>query len=91
MEVKSTPVLEVQIKLSGEEAKQLTALAERQGVGADILLSRAIEAFLASAENESRDRDDWLTLGLTAFQRDWDNPEDAVYDEWRTHYGVDAR
>ncbi len=31
---------------------------------------------------------DWMHLGIRSFQRDWDNEEDAVYDEWRKHYGV---
>jgi hypothetical protein len=26
---------------------------------------------------------DWSAMGLAAFQRDWDNREDAVYDEWK--------
>ncbi len=25
---------------------------------------------------------DWMALGLDAFQKDWDNPEDAIYDNW---------
>ncbi|GEM_PF-5767380 len=33
----------------------------------------------------------WSALGLEAFQRDWDNDEDAIYDNWREHYGVPAR
>jgi len=27
-------------------------------------------------------------LGLRAFQQEWDNEEDAVYNDWRKHYGV---
>ncbi len=34
---------------------------------------------------------DWQALGLSAFEVDWDNDEDAIYDNWRTHYGVPAR
>jgi len=37
------------------------------------------------------DEADWEGLSLTAFQRDWDNVEDAVYDNWRELYGVPAR
>jgi hypothetical protein len=29
-------------------------------------------------------------MGLAAFQEEWDNPEDAIYDNWREHYGVPA-
>ena len=28
---------------------------------------------------------------LSAFEKDWDNPEDAVYDDWRDLFGVPAQ
>lgn len=31
---------------------------------------------------------DWQKLSLTAFAADWDNPDDAIYDNWREHYNV---
>lgn len=34
---------------------------------------------------------DWQQLSLAAFEAEWDNEEDAIYDDWRTHYGVPAR
>lgn len=34
---------------------------------------------------------DWQELSLAAFEKDWDNEEDAIYDNWRTHYGGPAR
>ena len=34
---------------------------------------------------------DWTAMSLSTFQRDWDNAEDAVYDNWRELYGVPAR
>lgn len=34
---------------------------------------------------------DWQQLSLSAFEAEWDNEEDAIYDDWRTHYGVPAR
>ncbi|HFD39224.1 MAG TPA: hypothetical protein ENJ31_05170 [Anaerolineae bacterium] len=33
----------------------------------------------------------WSALGLESFQRDWDNDEDAIYDNWREYYGVSSR
>lgn len=30
----------------------------------------------------------WQNLSLTAFAADWDNPDDAIYDNWREHYDV---
>ena len=40
---------------------------------------------------ESGDEADWSAMGLDSFQRDWDNAEDAIYDNWRELYGVPAR
>ncbi|HRW08961.1 MAG TPA: hypothetical protein P5121_27845 [Caldilineaceae bacterium] len=37
---------------------------------------------------ESDDVVDWQELGRSAFEKEWDNEEDAIYDEWRRHYGV---
>ncbi len=34
---------------------------------------------------------DWAAMSLSAFQKDWDNAEDAIYDNWRELYGVPAR
>lgn len=40
--------------------------------------------------NEAADALDWMKLGLASFEADWDNPDDAVYDNWQEHYGVSA-
>ena len=37
---------------------------------------------------EIDDEEDWQALSLSAFEKDWDNEEDAIYDDWRTLYGV---
>lgn len=39
---------------------------------------------------EIDDEVDWQALGLSAFEQEWDNAEDAIYDEWQRHYGVPA-
>ncbi len=31
--------------------------------------------------DEAEDTADWLALGLAAFEKDWDNPDDAIYDQ----------
>ena len=40
---------------------------------------------------EPGEKADWVAMSLSAFQRDWDNAEDAIYDNWRELYGVPAR
>lgn len=41
--------------------------------------------------DEAEDAADWFALGLAAFEKDWDNPDDAIYDNWREAYGVSTR
>jgi hypothetical protein len=40
---------------------------------------------------DAEDTADWQALGLSAFEMDWDNPDDAIYDDWRTFYDVQSR
>lgn len=42
---------------------------------------------LVSAGN-STGCDAWVKLSEASFARDWDNEMDAVYDNWRKHYGA---
>ena len=60
-------------------AKRLTTV-ERLAL-AKLLL----ESVLAS---EPDDETNWSAMSLDTFQRDWDNAEDAIYDNWRELYGV---
>ena len=32
--------------------------------------------------------DPWTRLSAPAFDADWDNPEDAIYDDWQELYGL---
>ena len=63
-------------------ARQLT-IVERLAL-AKLLL----ESVLAG---ESDDEANWSAMGLEALQKDWDNAEDAIYDDWKELYGVPAR
>jgi hypothetical protein len=63
-------------------AKHLTA--EERLVLATLLLDSVLA-------NETLDETDWRNLGLTSFENDWDNPDDAIYDNWRELYGVQSR
>ena len=43
----------------------------------------------ADADAETGDEESaWQLMSLSAFEAEWDNPEDAIYDDWRAHYGV---
>ena len=65
-----------------EEVKGLTAM-ERLAL-AKLLLESVLVA-------EPSEEIEWSAMGLEAFQKDWDNAEDAIYDNWRGHYGIPAR
>ncbi len=30
----------------------------------------------------------WIQVGMNRLEDEWDNPEDAVYDDWKRLYGV---
>lgn len=32
--------------------------------------------------------DPWTHLSAPAFDADWDNPEDAIYDDWKKLYSL---
>lgn len=34
--------------------------------------------------------EDWSDLSSSRLDEEWNNPEDALYDDWRRLYGVDA-
>jgi hypothetical protein len=38
--------------------------------------------------DQTENEGDWLKMGLSTFEQDWDNPDDAIYDNWRDLYGV---
>ena len=40
---------------------------------------------------ESDEDTDWQQLSTKAFESEWDNEDDAIYDHWREIYGVPAR
>ena len=52
-----------------------------------VLAKLLLETVVAGEAEESAD---WQSLGLKAFEAEWDNPSDAIYDDWRTLYGVPA-
>lgn len=34
------------------------------------------------------ERTELISLGMSRLEEEWDNPEDAVYDNWRELYGL---
>jgi hypothetical protein len=61
------------------EVRQFTV--EERIVLAKLLLDSIIAG-------DAEDAADWQSLGLKMFEADWDNPDDAIYDDWRSLYGI---
>ena len=41
--------------------------------------------------NADAQEEDWAAAAVTSFAKDWDNDEDAIYDNWKEHYHVSQR
>lgn len=39
-------------------------------------------------ERENPDDYGWEDLGMNRLEQEWDNSEDAIYDDWKRLYGV---
>jgi len=67
--------------LPEEDARMIAAFVE-------FLRRQRQEQAAQDAEAEERD---WASGAALSFARDWDNTEDAIYDNWREHYHVPER
>jgi len=39
-------------------------------------------------ESQGIEHQRWAELGMNRLEQEWDNPEDAVYDDWKKLYDV---
>ena len=46
-----------------------------------------VDVYLAEESHDSEEHA-WTLLGTTRLEEEWDNPEDAIYDDWKRLYGV---
>jgi hypothetical protein len=81
-----------QIQLSPGCAYRLDYLAKTRGVAENQIIEKALDILFSLADlfDERAERQGWSFLSEVSLQRVWDNPEDAVYDNWRELYGVPA-
>ncbi len=61
------------------ELDQPLALVEGTEVEIDIHLAE---------EAQGIEYQGWAELGMSRLEQEWDNPEDAMYDDWKKLYGV---
>ncbi|OIO97489.1 MAG: hypothetical protein AUK03_02405 [Anaerolineae bacterium CG2_30_64_16] len=80
------------IWLSPARASRLDYLARTRGIAENQVIEKALDILfdLTDLFDERAERQGWSFLSEASLQRVWDNPEDAVYDNWRELYGVPA-
>ena len=71
-----------------ERVSVLFEAAKRLQTQERLVLAKLLLESVLDVEVESEA--DWSAMGLAAFEKDWDNSEDAIYDNWRELYGVPA-
>ncbi len=54
-------------------------------------LVQAFVEFLRGRLLEDSDEREWTAGSAMSFADDWDNEEDAIYDNWKQHYGLSER
>ncbi len=51
-----------------------------------------VEIDIRPAEGaQAAEHQGWAELGIARVEEEWDNPEDAVCDDWKRLYGVPGR
>jgi hypothetical protein len=88
MTVSFQSTIEAQVKLQGTEANKALIASAQRGLSVDQFIQLAIQRFIQETLGEE---EDWQRLSLEQFQVGLDNAEDAIYDNWREHYGIPAR
>ena len=69
------------IAVASPEIADLLGMAKRFPARERLVLAKLLLDSVVSDEVE--DELDWQALGVSAFEKDWDNSEDAIYDNWR--------
>ena len=72
---------------------RVTGRYQKQSVELDTPLSLSegtvVEVVVrVKADPSTIERDEFADLGMTRLEEEWDNPEDAIYDNWKKLYGV---
>ena len=68
---------------------QVLTVADRLTAAERLFVARwLLDSVLTKEIDEEAD---WQQLSLAVFEAEWDNEEDAIYDDGRTHYSVPAR
>ncbi len=72
---------------------RVTGRYQQQSVALDAPLSLSegteVEVVVRVKPDPSAvEREEFADLGMARLEEEWDNPEDAIYDDWKQHYGL---
>ena len=51
-------------------------------------LADGTEVEVVILSEEESEEEAWKELGMERLEAEWDNPQDAIYDDWKKLYGV---
>ncbi len=63
------------------EMTEVLGLAKRFSPRERLVMAKLLLDSVVSEDTE--DELDWQAMSLAAFEKDWGNAEDAIYDNWR--------
>ena len=73
------------IRSKGHYRKQTVELEQPL----DLADGTEVEVVIQPADaGHSTEQEAWADLGMRRLEEEWDNPEDAIYDDWKRLYGV---
>ena len=74
------------------QVSEALGIAKRFSEGERLVLAKLLLDSVVVRESDEPDEGlEWQRLGLAAFEKGWDNPDDAVYDDWRALYGISTQ
>lgn len=91
MQVKTKTSMKIQVTLEDKDANRLAELSQQTGMKASELIAKAIQEFLTDEALEEEESKSWSAMSLSAFEAEWNNDKDAIYDNWRELYEVKSR
>ena len=73
------------IRVTGRYQKQSVELDAPLSLSDGTVVEIVVRVNLDSSTEE---RAAFMDLGRTRLEEEWDNPEDAIYDDWKKLYGL---
>lgn len=49
-------------------------------------LPEGAEVLVVILSTDEAEREGWSELGMSRLEEEWNNPQDAIYDDWKKHY-----